>query len=111
MRRAEEGLVGLVSQDPEPLSGRGPALQRVCVDLEAPWRVSVPSSCSGALKLARARRRAGSWASWVSKSSLIQGFSTQKVPLRITLLWTSSLKCVLEVVRLDTDRSDALARE
>ena len=28
MSRAEEGLVGL-GQDPEPLSGRGPALQRV----------------------------------------------------------------------------------
>ena len=103
-----------LGQDPEPLSGRGPALQRVCVDLEAPWRVSVPSSCSGALKLARATRRVGSWASWVSKSYAalsFKDFSSQKVSVRITLLWTSSLKCVLEVVRLDTDRSDALARE
>ena len=76
-----------VGQDPEPLSGRGPALQRVCVDLEAPWRVSVPSSCKGALKLARAKRRGGAWASWVSKSSAalsFKDFSTQKVPLRIT---------------------------
>ena len=48
------------------------------VDLEAPWRVSVPSSCSGALKLARARRRGGAWASWVSKSPLIQGFFDSK---------------------------------
>ena len=72
MRRAKRD-VGL-GWDPEPLSGRGPALQRVCVDLEAPWRVSVPSSCSGALKLARARRRGAAWASWVSKSSAALSF-------------------------------------
>ena len=39
---------------------------RRCAGLEAPWRVSAPSSCKGALKLGRGRRKGGCLASWVS---------------------------------------------
>ena len=36
---------------------------------EAPWRVSAPSSCKGALRPERGRRKGGCLASWVSPSS------------------------------------------
>ena len=52
-------------EDPEPREGSGPALR---AGLKAPWRVSAPSSCKGALKLARGRRKGGCLASWVSRS-------------------------------------------
>ena len=81
------------------------------MDLEAPWRVSVPSSCKGALKLARARRRGAAWASWVSKSSAACHFFKSKSASENHLSLDDQIKCVVEVVRLDTDRSDALARE
>ena len=85
MRRAEEGGLGAWPGPRTALRSRAGAPEGL-VDLEAPWRVSVPSSCKGALKLARARRRGAAWASWVSKSSATSYsriFSSQKVPLRI----------------------------
>ena len=66
-------------EDPEPREGSGPALR---AGLKAPWRVSAPSSCKGALKLARGRRKGGCLASWVSQIILVaslKDFSDQKV--------------------------------
>ena len=114
--RSEEGRGGTCGAWPGPttaLRSRAGAPEggSGIWDLEAPWRVSVPSSCKGALKLARARTRGGAWASWVSKSPLIQGFFKSKSASENHLSLDDQIKCVIEFVRLDTDRSDALARE
>ena len=77
-------------EDPEPREGSGPALR---AGLKAPWRVSAPSSCKGALKLERGRRKGGCLASWVSQIILVaslKDFSDQKVVvfgLKLTTGW------------------------
>ena len=63
-------------EDPEPREGSGPALR---AGLKAPWRVSAPSSCKGALKLARGRRKGGCLASWVSRSSWSQASKISRI--------------------------------
>ena len=88
---------GLVLEDPEPREGSGPALR---AGLKAPWRVSAPSSCKGALKLARGRRKGGCLASWVSRSSWSQASKISRIKkwlfgLELTTGWV----CGSSVVR------------